>query len=69
MHAVVALVAEPLRQFQELLRNSARDIGKDQVGDHVVGSPEPRGELTEQALNHLGTAGQPGKQLIVLERP
>jgi hypothetical protein len=69
MHAVIPLVPEPLRQLQELLCNPARNVGKDQIGHNVVGASQSRGELTEQALSHLGTAGQPGNQLIVLERP
>jgi hypothetical protein len=69
MHAIVPLVAEPLRQLQQLLGNPAGDIGEDQVGNHIVGPAKSRSELTEQALSNLWSARQPGNQFIVLERP
>ena len=39
VHTVIPLIAKPLCQFQQLLCNPTGDVGKDEIGDHVVGSP------------------------------
>ena len=42
VYAVVALVAEPLGELEQLLGHPPGHVGEDQVGDHVVGPAQPR---------------------------
>jgi hypothetical protein len=69
VHTVLTFVSEPLRQFKELLGDPARNVGEDQIRDHIVRAPEPRGQLTEQTLCDLWPVVEPRNQLIVFQGP
>jgi hypothetical protein len=43
VHPVVAFVAEPLGELEELFRHPAWDIGEDQIGNDVVCPSQSRG--------------------------
>ena len=41
-------------QLEQRLRDPARDVGEDQVGEHVVRPAQPAGEHPQQLLGDLG---------------
>ncbi len=63
--AVLGGAAEAVGEVEQRLGDTARDVGEDQVGDHVVGPAQAGGELGQQAVGHVGAAVEPAQQVVV----
>ena len=65
---VAFLLAEPVGQVEQVLRHAARDVGEDQVGQHVVGPPQPPGQRLQHVHGDFRALEQPRAQRVVGER-
>jgi hypothetical protein len=55
----VLLHSEPLSQTQQLLRQPARHIRQDQIGQDVAGPTQSPGQYPQQSFGYLGVPGDP----------
>ena len=58
-HVSPVLLAELAGQLKQRLRDSAGNVGEDQVGHRVVGATKPVSEHPQQLLCDLRTPGDP----------
>src|SRR5262249_37678874 len=65
-YAAVA-AAELAGHVQQVLGDPAGNVGEDEVGELVVGAPQPPGEYPQQLLGDLGPVGQPGAQGLLAQ--
>ena len=67
-HGATLLGAEPLGQLQQLLGHPAGHVGEDEIGQIVVGAPQPSGQHAQQLLGDLGAVGDPRPQRVSVHR-
>ena len=68
VQAVAVLLAEPVGQVQQGLRDPPGHVGEDQVGGHVVGPPQPPGQGLQHVHGDFGPLQQPGAERVVAQR-